>query len=221
MALVVYDQGYRIQTPTRTLFNRTGVETLQEPARSRPLPRSNDLSLPPEQRTAPTTTRNPSRARNAYEQNARPTGPSTRSLSTMPISTLMSRPVFSIQAGEEIQEAWALFEDHQVRHLAVIDDAGRLQGLLGSEDLLRRTSRQGRVGPVYPETETISIEGAYSTRVMAATLDTEVRQVVLSFLDNHLSAMPILDSGGRLAGIVTRSDLLRFILNAEHLEQWV
>ncbi len=50
---------------------------------------------------------------------------------------LMSSPVITVRASDSIDQAIALVEKHHIRHLPVVDENGRLAGLLTQTDLLR------------------------------------------------------------------------------------
>lgn len=51
------------------------------------------------------------------------------------VDSLMSSPVVTIDAGEDLRSAYALFRTHPVRRLAVTE-AGRFVGVLAIDDLL-------------------------------------------------------------------------------------
>jgi len=55
---------------------------------------------------------------------------------------------------------------------------------------------------------------------LSATPTTEIREIALVMLDEHVSAIPILDSSRHLVGILTTSDILRAIVHRNPLELW-
>lgn len=52
------------------------------------------------------------------------------------VTEVASRPLLSVEPCALLIKARGLFFDHQVRHLAVADEAGNIEGLLGLDDLL-------------------------------------------------------------------------------------
>ncbi len=52
-----------------------------------------------------------------------------------PVSTLMSSPVVAVSEDNSIYDAINTCDNHAVRHLAVIDDSGRLTGLVTQSDI--------------------------------------------------------------------------------------
>ncbi|WP_207062461.1 HPP family protein [Motiliproteus sp. SC1-56] len=213
MALVVYDQGTRIQTPVSSLFSQRGVEQLTQLQRARGIPSSEDRVEAPGPRNE--EQRRFSQAQRAYQQTEQLSRPAP-TLRPLPVAKIMTAPVFTIAAGAAITEAWRLLEEHQVRHLAVLNAEGRLFGVLSEYDLLRRSALVNMDGPTRAQ---LSIDGAYSTQLIVATPDTEVRQIALTFMERRIGCMPIMDED-ELAGIVTRSDLLHLITNEADLSQW-
>lgn len=213
MALVIYDQGYRIQTPVTALLSPRGVEQLTELQRSRGIPSSEDQALPP---AATEGQRRFVQAQRAYRQTER-LATQAQARPPIPVEKIMTSPVFTISAGSSITEAWQLLDEHQVRHLAVINDEGRLYGVISEYDLLRRSALVNVNGPTRAQ---LSIDGAYSTQLIVATPDTEVRQVALTFIERRIGCMPVLDDEGDLVGIVTRTDLLHLITNDLQSDRW-
>jgi acetoin utilization protein AcuB len=59
-----------------------------------------------------------------------------------------------------------------------------------------------------------------STRVLTATPTTEIREIAGVMLDEHVSAVPIVDSARHPLGILTTSDILRAIVRRSPLELW-
>lgn len=64
-------------------------------------------------------------------------------LSDIPVSTAMSRQVFTTRPEDALDVAEALMQRHRVRRLPVTDLAGRLVGLLSLNDIARALRRAG------------------------------------------------------------------------------
>ncbi|HEY5717229.1 MAG TPA: CBS domain-containing protein [Motiliproteus sp.] len=220
MALVIYDQGYRIQTPVR--FRQRGVEEMTQTSRGRALPSSNQHVQAPDyqqhlipQQTSAGETPVARQARQAYSQTAKLVDSGRHR--PIPVAKVMTSPVFTIEQGASIEEAWEQLQEHRVHQLAVLNDEGLLFGLISDLDLLHRTSPLAQFGPV---SDDASIEGCYQTQLVVATPDTEARLVALVLLENHTNAVPVLSDSGELVGMVTRSDLLHLIANDPDFEHW-
>ncbi|HHO81454.1 MAG TPA: CBS domain-containing protein, partial [Bacillaceae bacterium] len=53
----------------------------------------------------------------------------------MLVREIMNRPVFTVRATDTLREAWELMRDRRIRHLPVVDESGRLVGIVTDRDL--------------------------------------------------------------------------------------
>lgn len=60
-------------------------------------------------------------------------------------------------------------------------------------------------------------------KVITVTPDTEVREIARLLLENHISALPVVDSGGEVLGVVSEGDLMRRVENGtqRHKSWWL
>ena len=91
----------------------------------------------------------------------------------------------------------------------IIDDSDHLIGIVSEFDLLNAV-RKGR-----------KLEGVTAGEIMtpnpvSVTQDTDVITVIDVLHSNHLIRVPVVDSIGKLIGIVARSDVLRGYLQTAH-----
>jgi CBS domain-containing protein len=120
------------------------------------------------------------------------------------VSQAMSRPVLTIDVTESLWDAWQLLSVSGLRLLAVVDDS-RCVGVISdrmiltdipvSEDRMRARS----VGDLLSRTPARSV---LDTAPLA-----DAARVMARF---SAEAVPVLDTLGRLVGIVTGSDLVRW-----------
>jgi len=69
-----------------------------------------------------------------------------RPLSAVSVSTAMARKVIACRANDGIDQAEALMRDNQVRRLPVLDQSGRLVGILSLDDIAREVQREAESG---------------------------------------------------------------------------
>lgn len=222
MALVVYDQGVRIQTPVSSVLPPRGVEELAQPSRSREVPSSEDLTrqetrvLP---RIAPEQRSYSNKANEAYQATQRLNRRQEDTLQRPTlVSQIMTSPVFSIPVGSRLEEAMRQFRQHHVHHLAVVGIDGRCYGVVSEYALLKRSSRLSQHGPTRTD---LTIEGTYATQLIAATPDTSIHQVAISFLKHQMTCLPVVNDEGQLLGIVTHTDLVHMVANEAARERWI
>lgn len=66
-----------------------------------------------------------------------------RPLTDLPVSSAMSRDVYSCSAEDSLEEAQRLMQEHQVRRIPVTDDEGRLIGVVSLNDVVRDAAHDG------------------------------------------------------------------------------
>lgn len=216
MALVIYDHGYRIQTPKKSEFPPTGVNRLTEPRASHRGADNEDrfhtdgekfiryLQPEPKKKGLPPATP----ATQAYvETEEKAIGlPDRRALS---ISHIMSSPIHVITPGATIFAASRKMGDLNIRHLVVVNEESQLLGMLSERDLLR-------VGKQSPS----SIDTIYSKKVVAASPDTQVRQAAQIMVEYNINSIPVVAADGSAIGVVTRTDMLHLLVSGPNLERW-
>jgi CBS domain-containing protein len=74
----------------------------------------------------------------------------------LPASAVMSAPLVAVHPDEEFEDAVQVMTENRVHHLPVIDDDGRLLGIVAQSDLGRRMSNR-ELGRLARET---SVRGA-------------------------------------------------------------
>jgi CBS domain-containing protein len=65
-----------------------------------------------------------------------------RSLSEIPVSTAMSKEVYSCMAIDSVKDAEEAMRSHQVRRLPVVNDNGDLVGIVSLNDIVREAERE-------------------------------------------------------------------------------
>jgi CBS domain-containing protein len=146
----------------------------------------------------------------------------------MNASDVMTRTLLSVRPDATVAEAIRTMLDNRISGLPVIDEAGRLVGILTEGDLLRRgemgTERQrsrwleilmgpGRLAGEYVRTHGRKIGEVMTRDVVSVTLDTPLKEVVELMERHRIKRVPVLD-GEVLVGILSRADLLRALLGA-------
>lgn len=136
---------------------------------------------------------------------------------------IMTSPVVTLRPETTITEAWNVFRERRFRHIPVVTVDRQIHGIISDRDLLRYAATSGKIPPYSenaPEAKT-SIENMIKTRVIASTRDTEIREIAKILFEQRVGAMPVLNDYGQLEGIITRSDILRTLINHAPLELWV
>jgi CBS domain-containing protein len=115
------------------------------------------------------------------------------------VETLMSTAIISVRSTQSVAEAESLMRDAMIRHLPVIDDGGRLVGVLSNRDLgavPRRKLRSTQVLEVMAR-NVYSVRRSTPAAIAAALL-----------IEHKIGSLPVLGDDAQLVGIVTETDFL-------------
>jgi CBS domain-containing protein len=134
---------------------------------------------------------------------------------------VMSSPVVTVTAGTTVKCAANLLVSHGFTALPVVDEDGRLIGIVTEADLVRdrfpRDPRycsacEGLLGVDGASRVLTSTVGeVMTTPVVGMGAGTDVVDLVSAMLEEPVRSMPIVD-GSTVIGIVTRRDLLRTLV---------
>jgi acetoin utilization protein AcuB len=122
---------------------------------------------------------------------------------------IMSSPVQTMKSSSSIESAWALVTDKRFRHIPVVNDQNKPIGVISDRDLLRDKSK---------ETRAKKISDIMKPKLLTAKKETPIRQIALILFSEKIGSMPIVDEKDNLIGIITRSDILRAVVQFSALE---
>jgi CBS domain-containing protein len=115
---------------------------------------------------------------------------------------VMSSPVLVARDSWRVEDAAAALAQHRFTAMPVVDDDDQLVGIVRDADVVLdpMTSRPG------PTASTVA--GVMTPDVLTVTAHTDLAVVAQRMLTAGVQVVPVLDHG-RVAGILTRRDLLR------------
>ena len=124
------------------------------------------------------------------------------------VAELMSQPVLTVEVTETLWDAWQLLFVSGLRHLVVLNEDGSSLGVLSDRNILAEVPATAenlssrRVRDVLAMVPLISVSPGQSPLAAARAMT-----------DNSVEAVPVLDEGGRLVGIITESDIVRWLVS--------
>jgi CBS domain-containing protein len=125
-----------------------------------------------------------------------------------PVAELMTPQPVALAPGDTLEQARFLLERYPFRHLPVVD-LTELVGMVSDRDLLLARSLPVSRPTSTGAKEPVRVHELMSTPVHTVEPATRARTAVRTLLDEHIGALPVVTSPGRLVGIVTTSDFLR------------
>lgn len=133
------------------------------------------------------------------------------------VAQVMSRPVITVQADATAADAWRTLRDGRIHQAPVLDATNNLVGMVSERNLLMVIDIDG--GEVI-ETLRRRVRDVMTTPVVAAAPVTDIRRIAAVMLNNGVDGVPVVAVNGSLQGFVSRSDLLRAVINDPPLSLW-
>lgn len=121
----------------------------------------------------------------------------------MRLEQIMSSPAITCPAGATMEQAAQLMWDHDLGIVPIVDDDGRLTGVLTDRDICMAAYTQGKALASIPVTT------GMARQVVASHLDDDAAAVEGLLRDNQIRRLPVIDDDGRPIGIVSINDLAR------------
>ena len=131
------------------------------------------------------------------------------------VKDLMTTEVVAVRRETTFKEMAAVLRQYRVSALPVIDDAGRVIGVVSEADLLAKEALAdpGVMAEVLQRQDVRKAEGLTAGDLMThpavtASPEDPVEQAARMMHFMRVKRLPVVNSGGQLIGIVSRSDVL-------------
>jgi CBS domain-containing protein len=125
----------------------------------------------------------------------------------MNAADVMTSPAVVVNPATTVRTASAVLGDHGFSALPVVDDDGRLVGIVSGADLL--------LAGMTPTTANGAVERVMRRLVISAPITATPSELTTTMLSQRLRCLPIVTDGQVLVGVVSRSDLLRILTPAD------
>jgi diguanylate cyclase (GGDEF)-like protein/PAS domain S-box-containing protein len=122
-------------------------------------------------------------------------------LLTLKMADVMSSPVYTSVADIDFREAYRLLQQHGFRHLIVIDEVGRLQGIVTEGDFFLRLD----VGDL---SELKNTEKIMSRNIMTVDIDAPLLDAI-NLMSRHRYSCVVVTQLDIPYGIITERDIVR------------
>ena len=131
------------------------------------------------------------------------------------VSSIMTRDMVTVDYKDDLESAEHLFKAHKIRHIPVVK-GNELKGMLSYTDLLR-ISFADAIGEDEMSIDSVvynmfTIEQVMVKSVVTMPSTSSIKEVAELLTRRNFHAIPIVDDD-KLVGIVTTTDLLKFLLS--------
>ena len=145
-----------------------------------------------------------------------------------PVSEVMTRSVVTLDPQMTVAQAWERMLEHFIKALPVVDETGRVLGMLTDEDLIRRAGVPQHLSVAArldEPTLDAQLKGLRSTTLKVAEVMSKPAITVQAgeslgvaaacMNKNAIKRLPVVDEGGKLVGVLARVDVLRQVMAVE------
>jgi CBS domain-containing protein len=141
---------------------------------------------------------------------------------------VMVSPVFTVKPTSTIREAAKIFMERRISAVPVLDDQGKLVGIISEGDLMHRSETRTErkqswwlealtsnetLAAEYTKAHARKVADVMTQHVITATPDTPLHEIATLLEKHSIKRVPIVE-GGQLVGIVSRANLVQALASA-------
>jgi len=134
------------------------------------------------------------------DQDREPTGWPQPDHGMLRCREIMTKDVTSCRPDSSLRDVADKMDDEDVGSIPVIDQ-GRLVGIVTDRDIVCRVLAEGR------DSRTATAADAMSEDLVTCTPEETVRDAIHKMAEAQVRRLPVVDSGGRLRGMVSMADI--------------
>jgi CBS domain-containing membrane protein len=137
-----------------------------------------------------------------------------RGFGSISLQDVMTREVVTTEADASLEQVWELLRHHRIRGVPVVDSDKQVIGIVAIADFLKQAdwrmcdSLKKRLKILLSRRPGTPVRDIMTSPALTVTKETGMAEAFLIFAENGINHLPVVDSDNRLAGIVTRLDLL-------------
>jgi acetoin utilization protein AcuB len=139
----------------------------------------------------------------------------------MPVQDWMSKDLITIDEATSIMKASKVMKQNDIQHLPVMSQ-GLLAGIVSDRDLKEATPSKATtldIHEMYYLLDKVVVKSLMSKGLITIAPGDTVEKAAAIMLKHHVSALPVMDAGGTLAGIITKGDIFRAFVSISGIYQ--
>jgi len=138
----------------------------------------------------------------------------------MLVKDVMTSPAITVSAEAWVKDGLRLLDEHHVTALPVVDDRGRLVGIVSEADLLHDVVHHDPRTQILPREDTDApprrIADVMSTLSMTVGADSDLSDAVELMTSTAVKSLPVVDHE-HVVGVVSRSDIVHLLARSDDL----
>ncbi|WP_256235455.1 CBS domain-containing protein [Bacillus sp. EB600] len=148
----------------------------------------------------------------------------------MKVKDFMIKDVISVHPDATIKEVMKTFVDKKIGGLPIVNDEGKLAGIITDGDILRAIrpidrhiqdyfnlityiQEQNMESRLSELADLAIIKIAKTRGIVTVSPEDEMKQVVVILAKHHFKKLPVIDKENKVVGVISRGDAIRNIQN--------
>jgi len=143
---------------------------------------------------------------------------------------VMVSPVITAHENDTVREVAQLLIEKHISAVPVVDEAGKLVGIVSEADLLHRTeagterpvswwlsliSGERAIASEYIQSHAVKLKDLMTRDVQTARANTPLYEIADVLEEKHIKRVPVVNDDGALIGIVSRANIIQAVASAE------
>jgi CBS domain-containing protein len=133
------------------------------------------------------------------------------------VRDLMSHSVRTLERNDKLSIADTVMRDERIRHLPILEESGRLVGIVSQRDLffnaLMRALGHGTVARDRA-LGSIAVKEVMTEDVVTTTPETPITTAAQMMVDRKIGCLPVVE-GNALVGILSESDIVSAVARGD------
>lgn len=133
----------------------------------------------------------------------------------MLIRDWMTKDVITVQPETSMMKASKLMRENKIRRLPVVDEAGKLVGIVTDRDLKEASPSKATsldMHELYYLLSEIKVKDIMSRNPLAIKPTETVEKAAVLMMNNHVGGLPVVDDDGALVGVISDSDVFKVLV---------
>lgn len=130
------------------------------------------------------------------------------------VEEFMTKDVITLKPDDTVAKALATMRDHAISRIPIVDEEGRLEGLVTLHDLILRfikprfRAKAGELAGEKIPPFSMPLRDVMIRGVITVLPDAKVREAVATMRDNDIDGLVVVNEDNKVVGILTVKDLL-------------
>ena len=129
------------------------------------------------------------------------------------VARRMKKTIETVPPSASLLEAQGRMRGHHIRQLPVVSADGTLLGIVSDRDIRAAVLPAGLVpgftsGEAERFMKSTPVEQVMTRKVITAMLTDTLEDAIVLLRDFRVNALPVVDAAGKIAGIITRTDVM-------------